>query len=257
MNKEVQRDLENLIIVAGHAVYIADNFDQPEDDASWCLQSFQTGEPRFYIEHVKRGVEIASADPKALLIFSGGKTRLEAGRRSEAEGYFRLAEHFTWWQQPGVKERATNEAFARDSFENLLFSICRFRQCTGSYPQQITVISWAFKARRFDLHRQAIGFPQSRFHFIGANNPVDLISAERNEQQTLEAFSLDPYGIQESHVQGSEKNLLGDKRKARNPFNLHHTYTTSCPEIAGLLHHQELKIYAGDLPWMMQKSPQT
>lgn len=203
----MRSELENLIIVAGHAVYVADNFDQPEADASWCLQSFQKGEPPFYIEHIERGVELANADPKSLLVFSGGETRLEAGRRSEAESYLRLAEHYNWWQKPDVKSRATTETFARDSFENLLFSICRFRLCAGRYPQTITVVSWAFKARRFDLHRQAIRFPKSRFHFIGTNNPIDLVSAERGEQLAIEAYSLDPFGVREAPAQAGKESF--------------------------------------------------
>ena len=35
--------------------------------------------------------------------------------------------------------RALTEEYARDSFENLLFSVCRFRQLTGAYPANITV----------------------------------------------------------------------------------------------------------------------
>lgn len=38
-----------------------------------------------------------------------------------------------------VRSRALTEEHARDSFENLLFSVCRFRELTGSYPHNITV----------------------------------------------------------------------------------------------------------------------
>jgi hypothetical protein len=249
-------ELENLIIVAGHAIFIADHFGRPEDGASWCLQPFQKGEPSFYIEHIRQGVELAAGDAASLLVFSGGRTRPTADRRSEATGYFQLAGQFNWWHKSGVEERTTTEEFARDSFENLLFSLCRFRECAGQYPQTVTVVSWAFKAPRFDLHRQAIRFPESRFHFAGANNPVDLTSARRAEQWTLEAFAEDPYGVRESPVE-ADKLLLGDKRKARNPFGLTHNYAERCPEIAGLLGYQGQEPYGGDLPWDRQKSPQT
>ena len=64
----------------------------------------------------------------ALLVFSGGQTRREAGPRSEADGYLALARAFGWWGWVEVAERATDEAFARDSFENLLFGLCRFKE---------------------------------------------------------------------------------------------------------------------------------
>ena len=89
--------MEHLILVAGHAVYVAPDFARPEADESWLLQDFQRGEPPFYIEHIRRGVELTAADAGALLMFSGGQTRREAGPRSEAESYWRLAEHFGWF----------------------------------------------------------------------------------------------------------------------------------------------------------------
>jgi hypothetical protein len=47
-----------------------------------------------------------------------------------------------------VRARTAAETFARDSFENLLFSIARFREITGSYPKQITVVGYDFKKQR-------------------------------------------------------------------------------------------------------------
>lgn len=56
---------------------------------------------------------------------AGGKTRVLAGPKSEGESYFFVAEHFDWWGQSELRARTTTEDFARDSLENLLFSICR------------------------------------------------------------------------------------------------------------------------------------
>nr|GMC71964.1 Cleavage and polyadenylation specificity factor subunit like [Ipomoea batatas] len=41
--------------------------------------------------------------------------------------------------QESVRERTLMEEHARDTFENLLFSVFWFRELTGSYPQNITV----------------------------------------------------------------------------------------------------------------------
>lgn len=46
-----------------------------------------------------------------------------------------------------MRSRALTEEHARDSFENLLFSVCRFRELTGSYPQNITVKPFASEFR--------------------------------------------------------------------------------------------------------------
>jgi hypothetical protein len=244
MEKSVWHTLENLVLVAGHAVYVGrdgGDDDDPSGDDVWVLQDFQRGEPRFYIEHIRRGVELAASDARALLVFSGGQTRREAGQKSEAEGYRALAERFRWWGAGGVRARATNEEFARDSFENLLFGICRFYECARRFPQKITVVSWAFKEKRFMLHREALRFPAARFTFVGANNPSDLDAALRGEMRNaIEPFTRDPYGTGEQ---------LSAKRRERNPFGRHHRYETTCPSLKGLLRHQETLVYAGPLPW--------
>lgn len=57
---------------------------------------------------------------------------------------------------------------ARDSFENVLFGLCRFHELTGHYPRDILVISYDFKHERFvDLHRAALHWPDHQFRFLG------------------------------------------------------------------------------------------
>lgn len=66
--------------------------------------------------------------------------------------------------------RATTEDHALDSFQNLLFSIARFREYTGRYPTKITVVGYEFKRSRFtNLHRAAIRWPRDRFYYIGVD----------------------------------------------------------------------------------------
>lgn len=65
-------------------------------------------------------------------------------------------------------ERAHSEEYARDSYENVLFSLCRFFEITGRYPEKVTVIGFAFKEKRFkDLHRKAVRFPKERYVPVG------------------------------------------------------------------------------------------
>ncbi len=200
--------LTDLVVVAGHAVYLGRDAGDAHNDGQWLLQPFQKGEPRFYVDHVRAGVGLAAAASAALLVFSGGQTRREAGPRSEADGYLALAGQFGWWGRLEVAERAATEAFARDSFENLLFGLCRFKECVGRYPDTVTIVSWGFKATRFGLHREAIRWPASRFTFVGIGEPADLEGARAGESTTIEAFRRDPYGT------GAD---LGGKRAERNP----------------------------------------
>ncbi|KAJ7965419.1 Transmembrane protein [Quillaja saponaria] len=147
-----------------------------------------------------------------LLLF-GGETRKDAGPRSEAQSYWAVAESKGWFgKQDSVKWRALTEEHARDSFENLLISVCRFRELTGAYPQNITVVSYDFKEERFvHLHRSAIGFPESRFFYTGT--PASITSKEaalKGEALVRTQSQEDPYGCQGSlyHIKAQTFSLV-------------------------------------------------
>jgi len=219
--------LTDVIIVPGHAVVRLDRLHDIERDDAWVLQPYQAGEARLYIEHVRAGVEQAHGAASSLLVFSGGATRVEAGPISEAQSYLAVAQRFAWWGRPDVASRTVTERYARDSFENLLFGICRFRECRGHLPRRVTVVGWAFKRRRFEMHREAIGFPRERFTYMGVGDPPDREAALHGELRlAIEPFSRDPFGV---------RSPLADKRNARNPFGARHDYAQTCPELRELL----------------------
>ncbi len=220
---------QNLILVAGHS--IVRDFSRLHDDDAWFLLEFQKGEPRKYLEHIETAVRLAAADPASLLIFSGGATRAEAGPRSEALSYWLIAEQAGWWGCAEVSARAHVEDFARDSFENLLFGLCRFRELTGSEPAHVTMVSWEFKRERFEgLHREAIGWPRDRFTYVGANNPASLEQALASEASAREKYRADPYSNSEEFRR---------KKDARNPTRRQHGYAVSCPDL-----------FTPDKPWV-------
>jgi hypothetical protein len=233
------RGLTNLVVVTGHAIFL-DEHDAPLEDRDWFLQEYELGEPPLLMEHVHQGVLIAHSDASSLLVFSGGQSRQAAGPRSEAEGYWRLAQRTHWWGCGDVSRRCTTENYARDSYENLLFSVCRFREWTGAYPRRIHVLSWEFKRERFDLIRSALRIPEQMLTFVGVNQPPDLPTATTGERATLAAIKQDPYGCGPT---------LQAKRNERNPFHRTAPYPLSCPELRGLLEHTAPTMFTGKLPW--------
>ncbi|MFN0105499.1 MAG: hypothetical protein ACKV2U_25855 [Bryobacteraceae bacterium] len=228
----------NAVIVAGHA--ICTDVRDPWTESNWILLPFQRREVPFYIGHIEAGVRAAAADPRALLVFTGGYSRAEAGPRGEAQSYFWIADRLNWFGHPEVRTRAITEEFARDSYENLLYSICRVREFAGVYPAHVTFVSWEFKRERFDLHRRGILWPESRFTYLGPNNPDDLEQAIAAETGNRAAYVEDPY---------SSSPAFRAKRAARNPFRRTPGYLQHCPELAGLLAHQGPELYSGALPW--------
>jgi hypothetical protein len=149
--------------------------------------------------------------------------------------------------------RSVTEEFALDSYENLLFSIARFKEVTGRYPAHITVVGYGMKRRRFtDLHRAAIGFPIDRWDYIGFDDDGDTTHQYDGElKYGYTPFLSSPSGCHPP---------LSIKRVNRNPFFRYHPYHTSCPEMAELFEWcppqrgqvfevAEMQVFEGHVPW--------
>lgn len=66
------QELDHLIMVPGHAIWVGNDVEAIEDDDQWVLQSMQKGgSVKSYIRHIEKGAELMREDPKALLVFSG------------------------------------------------------------------------------------------------------------------------------------------------------------------------------------------
>ncbi|OSX66272.1 hypothetical protein POSPLADRAFT_1177689 [Postia placenta MAD-698-R-SB12] len=259
----LQRDpslaaVNHLIIVPGHAVWKGTDPKLRLYDEEWILEPYQRGGGRtsaFY-KHIATGADLAEEDTKSLLVFSGGQTR-QTSSTTEAESYMRLAlssgilpPAAPPGTPPSPPLRATTEDHALDSFQNLLFSIARFHEYTGHYPERITVVGYEMKRQRFtELHRAALRWPRDRFHYIGIDAAGEEL-AKAQEGERLNGYlpyTLDVYGCHD---------LLLSKRRARNPFTRYHSYYTSAPELVPLFEWcpgsadgGQTMMFKGPLPW--------
>ena len=107
-------------------------------------------------------------DPESYLIISGGETKLDAGPISESLSYYLLASKLCQ-NDLSILSRVSTEVFARDSFENVIFLICRYYELFATYPEKITIVGFEFKRERFVKHhlQQALLFPENRINYIG------------------------------------------------------------------------------------------
>lgn len=254
----------HLIVVAGHSVIISGHLqDAGIDENDWYLLAYQKGKglPQAILKHIREGIHQASLDPQSLLIFSGGETRATTGPVNEGTSYFQVADAMNLWEEnsskptsngetsKSVRSRTLTEEFATDSYQNLLFSICRFREVTGNYPEKITVVSFTFKKYRFEeLHAtKALRWPSSKFIYVGIDpdetTGFNLKESKEGELQNAALpFETDPYGC---HSQ-----VLIQKRKDRNPFARTPPYELTCPEIKTLLNWcGPDSIPESNLPW--------
>lgn len=223
--------VNDLIVVAGHAPFQADVSCCPTDpllDKHWVLNpNFQLGEPPFYLEHIRCGLELVTSNPASLLLFSGGLTRPNT-HWTEAKTYVSIAKSFAEFSDVDIWDRVDVEEYARDSFENLTFGICRFWQLTGKEPANVRVVSWSFKEERFRFHAKTLRL-NNRFEYFGVNDPDDLDGAKIGESKALKLFFESPEGT---------SGVLLKKRIERNFGDREHGYQ-DCPAYSSLIERLE------------------
>ncbi|WRT65039.1 uncharacterized protein IL334_001981 [Kwoniella shivajii] len=235
-------ELNHLIMVPGHAIWLGHDPTKATQNDDWILEPMQkSGSVKTYIKHIERGVEELKKDNKALLVFSGGATRLPPSPPlPEALSYHNLAHALSLLPSTPLPTeegnsksplplnlRAATEEYALDSYENLLFSIARFKEVTGRYPGKITVVGYGMKRRRFvNLHRAALSFPSSNFTYIGINDQGDIKGHYQGEfKYGFKPFIYSPSGCHPP---------LSIKRLVRNPYKRYHPYHISNPHLIDL-----------------------
>jgi hypothetical protein len=219
-----------LVMVPGHGMF---------DHGKWKLAPWL----HRFIPDIEQQITFALTEynrKDVLVMFSGGQTSKDLPPKSEALSYFDAAKFLNL--DPDSKNVALEE-YARDSFENVLFSLCRFREITGAYPEKFIVIGFEFKRERFEEeHRKAVRFPREKFEYIGFPKPTESIAEQLQLEKsgTIPQFRNDPYGCEPP---------LSTKREERNFFQRKHSYEQACPGMAGLFRACSKHLYQGPLPW--------
>ncbi|KAL1310646.1 hypothetical protein AAFC00_000914 [Neodothiora populina] len=211
--------ITELVIVCGHAICL--NSRDAYDQTSWLLQPFQqadasTGKPSehdTFLQHISAGASFLRS-PSTLLVFSGGKTRSGCDV-AEGYSYGQVLLHDRNLHGPGIRDallqrRVAAECWATDSYQNLLFSMIYFWEKVGRWPENITIVTHAFKQDRFlRNHSQALRWPEHRIKVMGINPPFsskELAEVTNFEAKCTRQWEQDPYGVREP---------LAGKRKQR------------------------------------------
>ncbi|ORZ26159.1 hypothetical protein BCR42DRAFT_315609 [Absidia repens] len=267
------------IVVTGHAMYMGPNDNELtalHDESQWILESYQHGQVNTFLNHIQKGIDMLLSDPQALLIFSGGQTRLSAGPISEGSSYWQVAQTLLKHQlstispsinpEDGIKldqlrKRMIVEDYARDSYENVLFSLCRFAEMTSEYPTKLTVIGFEFKRPRFEqLHIKSIRYPLDQFDYIGID-PFELDAALIRVDDDHSHTESEAGAARQGELVNSYTPFLADlygchgalrqKKLDRNPYRRRSPYRSTCPILAPLLDYCPSNniVFNGPLPW--------
>lgn len=141
---------------------------------------------------------------------------------SEGLSYARLAKlHFYWdiLSSPQLEARIITEQRALDSFHNVLFSLTKFYEVTGRFPEHMTIISHEFKRARFlELHCKALRWPLNKVTFLGIDPDYMLEDVER-ATEVREGERRNGFQAWEKDLYGTGEELEG-KRERRNPWKV-------------------------------------
>lgn len=236
----------------------------------WALASFQIegNDHLSFKEHISRSINLLKTDRQAALIISGGQTKAASGPILESYSYYRLGLALFPNDWSSNSNRIFIEEHARDSFENVLFLICRFYELFQFYPTTVTIVGFEFKRQRFvNQHlRQALLFPFENIRYVGNSpNPTYREREQRNRyfdeldaSEALHArnlFEMDWYG---------RTDPLFSKKASRDPFKRCHGYTISNPSLGsffsaisdsnGLISNEDIQSLL-DIPWVEKALP--
>jgi hypothetical protein len=243
----------HLILVCCHAIYLS---GPSHVDSSWLLAPFQTSESATFTSHAHAGLILLSQNPQSLLVFSGSKTNPGIDK-SEAQSYLELCIENDFFGLPGfrdgeeLKNRIVLEEQALDSFANLLFGMLVFWRSKGEWPKKITIVTHAFKQRRFEeFHVPAIHFDSKNVtihgidpdYFMNSNPSFDAARAEQvrvgEQERGIKPWHLNPLG---------DGPLLRQKRKMRNPWKTNQVWFTDMGE------RQASKVKSKGIEWIDEK----
>lgn len=251
--------VENLIILPCHAIYApelnqestaTDENDEQlsyKDANNWLMEPFQleSDDHLSFFKHLELSFnELHENVHNSALVISGGYTKA-AAQKSESASYLQLAESIGYLKHPYFV-KGTNvllDEYARDSYENVLYSICTFYKKFNKLPKKITIVGFGFKKERFfSSHLTTLGYytlpniindevvlddlPDTKHaKYVGAGPFVPFDNSQfwsdlqKNEKiRALDLFKSNPFG--------SYGSLLHDKKSKRDPWNKHSEVST-------------------------------
>lgn len=219
--------MSELILLPCHAIWKPTLADLTGiDQSEWALVDFQRAghDHLCFREHVQWSLDRLAQNANAQVVISGGQTKRASGPVSEAYSYYQLAERMT--KDKSLLERVWLEEYARDSFENVLFALCRYHQVNGRFPDSLTVVGFQFKRKRFcDLHLALLNWTNPVTYIGNEPDPKELSESDRQKYfEDLEA-SEHTFAVQlfEDDWFGARGKLLA-KKLARDPFKRVHGY---------------------------------
>jgi hypothetical protein len=200
--------IKHLVILPCHGINI-----QPKKPLAfnyWVTDYTYPEQAVIYYSQLLNTSNLIFLNENSVACISGGYTRENVLQLSEAESYYNILKMGNWFGMPEVADRILLDTNATDSLGNVVFSIAAFYDKYGYYPEELTIVGFPFKERRFRQHCLSIGWKKEINYIHSMNPPLCILNeALTGEAAKLKSMQQDLY-------------LKGDAWKAqrakRNPY---------------------------------------
>ncbi|TET41602.1 MAG: hypothetical protein E3J60_04170 [Dehalococcoidia bacterium] len=194
-------DHKKLLVLCCHGVYHKGGFyaDRPI-------------EKEVYEDHIRLAFSTIRQKAYDVLIISGGYTKPEE-EKSEARGYLDWADEIRLDRTDLV---ILLEEYARSSVENLLFSMCRFYQYFGYFPEEVGACTLHWKKEWFEeVIAPCLCLP---------NFKVLPVEGEAKKLKEIGARLPNPHEVANKNRADPLEILRGGKVQKRDPWKIRHPY---------------------------------
>lgn len=175
-----------------------------------------------YEKQLRESFRLLNREKYGVLIISGGYTKKQV-EKSEARGMLDWAENLELKNRYGI---ILLEEFAKDSMENLLFSMCRFFQYFNKFPKTVHSCSWRFNAERFEVFAEKLALPEYAVIPVGETKRDEEIATKWTKLAREDPFYSKQTDSQEKHMN-------------RDPWKKGHPYFSINPNFQQLFNKLE------------------
>ncbi len=162
---------------------------------------------RIYEQQLREAFRLINECFYDALVISGGYTKLEI-KKSEANGMLDWANDLDLPRKKGI---ILLEEYAKDSFENLLLSLCRFFQFFNEFPETVHSCTWKFNTERFRILARQISLPHFQVIPVGRR-----VGEEDIALKWAKLAREDPFYSKQTNSE--EKYLKRDPWKKNHPY---------------------------------------
>lgn len=158
-----------------------------------------------YLDHIKEAAKLIREREYDVLIVSGGYTKPQI-EMSEAASYLKILRYLI---DEKTAKNVLLEEYAKDTFENILFAMCRAYQVYKEFPVTLGILTWTWKGKRVQVIAEGLRIPD--FVVIGVGNK----NLSKTQTQIADEVKPDPL---------HRTSELAQKRGERNPWKKRNPY---------------------------------